>query len=114
MSCANVGRRFEGSTGVRWRFLKGAVGRAVEDRSVGGQHEASWVLGGSLRLRLGGNLRGLLVLVLLRRAAVGGRASFWDHLRSSRCLVVAVVLWERRRDKEWLVASVCGDPAKSG
>jgi len=79
------------SAGVRRRFLEGAVWGSVEDRSVGGQHVSSWFLGGSLWLA--GDLRRLLALVLLRGA--GGGASLWDHLRSSRCLVVAGVLWMR-------------------
>lgn len=87
----------EGSAGVRWRFLKGAVGGSVEYRSVGCQHVPSWFLGASLRLQLVGSLRGLLVLVLLRGAGGGGRgASVRDQLGCSRCLVVAVVLWERK------------------
>lgn len=103
------------SAGIRWRFLKGAVGGCIEDRSVGGQHVASWVLGGSLRLWLGENLRGQLALVLLRRAGGGGgdRASpRREHLGSSRCLVVGVMLWERRRNRKWLDAKACGSSAK--
>lgn len=95
------------SAGVRWRFLKGAVGGCIEDRSVGGQHVASWVLGGSLRLWLGRDLGGQLALVLLRRFSPRR-----EHLGSSRCLVVGVMLWERRRNRKWLAARACGSSAK--
>lgn len=91
----------DGSAGIRWRFLKGAVGRSIEDRSVGRQHVAACVLGGSLRLWLGGSLRGLLVLVFLRQAGVRCGASL--RKGSSRWLVAAVMLWERRGDR-----SMCG------
>lgn len=88
-----------GSAGVRWRFLKGAVGRTKEDRSVGCQHVATWFLRGSLRWWLGGSLRGLLVLVFLRQAGVRSRAFLRDQLGSSRWLIAAVMLWERRQLK---------------
>lgn len=86
----------DGSAGIRWRFLKGAVGRSVEDRSVGCQHVATCFLGGSLRWWLGGSLRGLLVLVFLRQTGVGRRASLRNQLGSSRWLIAAVMLWERK------------------
>lgn len=88
-----------GSAGVRRRFLKGAVGGTVENGSVWSQHEASsWFLGVALRLRLGGSLRGLLGL--LGRARGGGHPPLRDHLGRSRCLVVVVVLIQRRRERE--------------
>lgn len=87
----------EGSAGVRWRFLKGAVGGSVEDRSVGCQHVLPCFLSDSLRLWLVWSLRGLLVLVLFR-TTVGPRASLGDHLVSSMWLIAAGMLWERRRD----------------
>lgn len=83
------------SAGIRRRLLEGAVGGSIQHRSVGSQHVASWVLGGSLRLWLGGSLGGLLALALLRGAEA--RASISDHLGSSRCLVAAGMLWGRRR-----------------
>ena len=93
----------EGSAGVRRRFLNGAEGGSVQDGGVGSQHEAAWFLGGSLGL--GGGLRGRLVL--LRREGGGGEASVWVHLGRSRCLVVAVMLRERRGHGEWWVVAAC-------
>lgn len=84
-----------GSAGV-WRgFLKGAVGGSVKGGGVGGQHVTACFLAGSMRLRLGGGLRRLLVLVLLGGAGVGRRSCFRNRLRGCRRLIAAVVLWER-------------------
>lgn len=96
------------SAGVRWRFLKGAVGRTVEDGGVGGQHVAPWFLGAALRLLLGPALGGLLVLVLvlvvLGQAGAGGRASIRHELGGSRGLVAAVVLEEERGDTSRIIS----------
>lgn len=80
----------QGSVGIRWRFLKGAIGGSIEDRGVGGQHVATLVLGSSCALRLDGSLRGLLVL--LRLAGGGGGASFRDQLGCSRRREIIVML----------------------
>lgn len=80
------------SAGVWWRFLKGAECGSVEGRSVGGQPVDPRVLGGPLRLRLGGNLSRLLVLVLLR----GASAAFRHHLGSCWWLVAVGVLWRKK------------------
>lgn len=80
------------SAGVWWRFLKGAECGSVEGRSIGGQPVDSRVLGGPLRLRLGGNLSRLLVLVFLR----GAGAAFGHHLGSCWWLVAVGVLWRKK------------------
>lgn len=77
------------SAGVRRRLLEGAVGGSVEDGSVGSEHEASRLLGVSLRLRLGGSLGRLR---LLGRAGGGGHAALRQHLGRRRGLVAVVVL----------------------
>lgn len=82
------------SAGVRWGFLKGAVGGSIQSRSVGGQHVSPRVLGGSLRLRLHVSLGGHLALVLLRGA--GGGASVRVHLGSGGWLEVIGVLTGRK------------------
>lgn len=82
-----------GSAGIRRGFLKGAVRGSVQDGGIGGQHvTACFLAGGYMRLRLGGGLRRLLVLVLLGRAGVGRRSSFRNRLRGCRRLIAAVVL----------------------
>lgn len=83
-----------GSAGIRRGLLERVVGGSVQDGSVGGQHVASGVLGGSLRRRLCGHLGRLLALALLR--GVGARASVRDHLGGGRCLEAAGVLKGRR------------------
>ena len=105
----------QSSAGVRRRFLKGAVGGPVEDGSVGCQHVASWFLGASLRLWLGGSLlRGLLVLVLFRQTGAGRGASLRDQLGSGGRLIAAVMLLERGRDRtgSGKLQTVCARRAK--
>ncbi|PWA18932.1 hypothetical protein CCH79_00004994 [Gambusia affinis] len=63
-------------------IMAGMLGSKHVDGSVGGQHVASGVLGGSLRRRLCGHLGRLLALALLR--GVGARASVRDHLGGGR------------------------------
>lgn len=95
-----------GSAGVRRGFLKGAVGGSVKGRGVRGQHVTACFLAGSMRLRLGGGLRRLLVLVLLGRARAGCRACFRNGLGGRRRLIAAVVLWDVERDTVWLQSSM--------